>query len=73
MVDYASILLQSLFFTTGNIERIILKGSMLITFALLNYILIDNQQKYKLSSLKELRFSHGTDYLNELTKKTNQE
>ncbi|MGG4094470.1 hypothetical protein [Paenibacillus lautus] len=35
----------------------------------LNYILIDNQQKYKLSSLKELRFSHGTDYLNELTKK----
>ncbi|WP_240417366.1 site-specific integrase [Paenibacillus periandrae] len=35
----------------------------------LNYILIENRIKYKLPSLQELQFSHGTDFLNELTKK----
>ncbi|MEE4567215.1 hypothetical protein V2U94_06175 [Paenibacillus polymyxa] len=35
----------------------------------LNYILIEHRTKYKLSSLQELQFSHGTAFLNELTKK----
>ncbi|WP_055107607.1 site-specific integrase [Paenibacillus ihumii] len=37
--------------------------------AFLNYILIENRMKYKLTSLKELRFSHATEFLNNLTRK----
>lgn len=35
----------------------------------LNYILIDCRTKYRLSSLEELRFAHGTAFLNELSRK----
>lgn len=34
----------------------------------LNFILIENRKKFKLTSLKELQFSHGTAFLNELSK-----
>lgn len=36
--------------------------------AFLNFMLIENRKKYKLSSLRELQFLHGTAFLNELSK-----